>query len=182
MPPARDDRLQCAKQPRPCGAQFPSVRNRQFRKQLFAASSDDELHLSPISAVARTPNPSGRFQTTAQLDRAVVANLQPLGQGADGRFLSERRSFDCQQRLVLLWLDPCRTRDALAEIQEAANLIAEVRQGLVVDRARGTLSHGISISYYDINRGAKRILHKTSSQIKRKRTVRGSRGGLGRRV
>src|ERR1700684_3710349 len=61
---------------------------------------------------------------------------------------------------MLLWLDPCRTSDALTEIQEAANFIAEVGKGLVVDRPRCALCHQLSISYYDINGGAKGILQK----------------------
>src|ERR1700733_5144566 len=55
---------------------------------------------------------------------------------------------------MLLRFDPCRTRDALTEVQEAANFIAEVSKGLVVNRSWGARSHRRSISYYDINGNA----------------------------
>jgi hypothetical protein len=50
--PAHQYRLERPNQPRSGGAQFASMRNRKFRKQLFAAGSDDELHLAAICAVA----------------------------------------------------------------------------------------------------------------------------------
>jgi hypothetical protein len=131
--PARDCHLERRNQPRPGGAEFVAVRHRKFREQLFAARRHNELYLAPIGAVARAPNPTMSFQTPTQLHGAVVADLEPLGQNAHRRFESERTPFDGQESLMLLWLDPGRSRGARAEIQEAANFIAEVGERFVVN-------------------------------------------------
>jgi len=125
--------LERPNQPRPGSAEFVAVGNRKLREQLFAARRHNEPHLAPIGAAARASNPAACFQTAAQLHRAVVTNLEALGQNAHGCFPSAGPPFDGQESLVLLRLDTGRARSALAEIQERANFIAEVGERLVVN-------------------------------------------------
>ncbi len=53
---------------------------------------------------------------------------------------------------MLMRLDSCLARRLLAEVQESANLIAEIRERTVVDHLLLGLSHRLFhiISYYDI--------------------------------
>jgi hypothetical protein len=53
----------------------------------------------------------------------VVADLQALGQDSDRCPESRWPAFDCQKRLVLLWLDGSGARSDCTEVQEPAYLV-----------------------------------------------------------
>jgi hypothetical protein len=115
------------------GAQFLAVRQRKLLEDPLAARGDNELHLAPIGAIARPPDPAVCFETAAQLHGAVVANLEPLGQDSDRRLESGRPALDCQQGLMLLRFNPGGARNDLAEVQEPANFMPEVRESRVIN-------------------------------------------------
>jgi hypothetical protein len=113
--------------------QLIAVGQREFRQQLFAAGREAEPHFAPIGPIARAKNPAIRFEPAAEFYGAVMPDLEPLGQDPDGCFEPGRPPLDRQQRLMLLRFDPGRTRDSLAEVQEAANFIPEVRERRVIN-------------------------------------------------
>jgi hypothetical protein len=139
--PARNRQRERANQSRLGGAQLPAVGQRKFCEQAFGARRKDELHLAPVGTVARAPNPAVCFEAAAQFHGAVVADLEPLGQGTHRRFRSERPPFDCQQGLMLLRFNPGGPRSGLAKVQKPANLMPEVREGLVIDLSSRAPSH-----------------------------------------
>ncbi|HXA77395.1 MAG TPA: hypothetical protein VNV41_09695 [Candidatus Acidoferrales bacterium] len=155
---SRDRQLERLDQSGLGGTQFIAVRQRKLLEDPLAARRDNELHLAPIGAVARPPDPAVCFETAAQLHGAVVANLEPLGQDSDRRLESGRPALDCQQRLMLLRFNPGGARNDLAEVQEPANLMPEVREGRVINLSWRAPSHPTlpSISYYDITSQVKR--------------------------
>jgi hypothetical protein len=80
-----------------------------------------------------------------------MLHLKAFRKHTDRRLLPRYHTFDCQQRLMLMRFNSRFPRRLLAEIQESANLIAEIRERTVVDRLFLILSHRHSIiSYYDI--------------------------------
>jgi len=81
-----------------------------------------------------------------------------------------RQTFDREQRLVLLRLDASGVHQAFADIQEAANCKAEVRERLVIDRSWRCVLHTSNIiSYYDTYARAEsmkmRAIAEQSSQL-----------------
>jgi hypothetical protein len=101
-------------------------------EQPLAARRDEQKHLAAIPAAVGAPNPTVGFEPAAQFDGAVMPDLQAFGQNTDGRFKSRRGAFDRKQGLMLLRLDSSGVRDSMAEAQEAANLVAEIRQSPVI--------------------------------------------------
>src|SRR2546421_231996 len=85
------------------------------------------LLLPPPGAFPRTAHHPPRLEAVDQLHRRVMAHEQPRGERVDrgGRPRLER--LELEQRHVLLGLDPRRAGGLLADLQEAADLIAEVR-------------------------------------------------------
>jgi len=82
------------------------------------------------------------LQAVDHLDRAVMLDLQPLGQGSDGCSLAVGQAFHRQERLVLLRFHtggPCRL---FAEIQESPDLVAKLPESLNVIRGAPALFHG----------------------------------------
>jgi len=71
-----------------------------------------------------------------QANRAVVRNLQLLGEFSDGGRVSTRKSFDREECLILAWRQSGRGRCNLAEMQELPEAVAESRQRFVL-----TLGH-----------------------------------------
>ena len=67
-------------------------------------------------------------QTIHQLNRAVVFDLQPFRQLANGRKLARRQSLDRQEELMLLRLDSLRSRGIFAVTEKPPYLMAEFRQ------------------------------------------------------
>src|ERR1700688_1480286 len=75
---------------------------------------------------------SSRFQAIDQFNGAVVADLHTIGEFAHSRTHSSRHALDCQHQLILAALEASLFYDLLAEVEEAADLVAELRQRLVV--------------------------------------------------
>ena len=138
---SRDCHLECLDQSWLGGAQFVAVRQRKLLEYSVAARRDNELHLAAIRAIARPPDPATCFETMAQFHRAVVPNLEPLGQKADRCLRSERPTFDCQQSLMLLRFNPGGARNDLAKVQEPANFMPEVCEGRVINQSSHAPSH-----------------------------------------
>jgi len=62
----------------------------------------------------------------------MVADLHTVGQFANPRAHSRRHAFDRQQELILATLQACFLNHLFAEVEETADLVAELRQRLIV--------------------------------------------------
>jgi hypothetical protein len=87
-------------------------------------------------------NQPASLQAIDQLDRAVMLDLQPLGQRPNGCSLPAAQALHRQKRLMLLWLQTCGTRCPFAEIQESPDLVAKFSQSLNVIGGALELFHG----------------------------------------
>ncbi len=103
--------------------------------KLGQAQHDAAAVLKVVGATAE----AGLDQPVDQLDRAVMADAEPLGELADGRAgLSckplgrkplGRKPLDCQQCLMLARGQPGVAGRGLAEFEKPADQIAEIGQG-----------------------------------------------------
>ena len=129
-----DCRCQCREQLGPRGLQFGVMRRSQQLQQRFSATREGQHDFAAVRHAARAPYQALPFQAIYQFHRAVMLNQQPLGQHPDRSHPVGGQAFDSQQRLVLLRLDARGAHGVLAEIQEAANFEAKVRERLVINR------------------------------------------------
>jgi hypothetical protein len=112
--------------------QLVAMCERKLHEQSLGAWCQVQLHLAPVAAVPRAPDPPPCFQSAAQLDGAVMADLHKLRQHSDSGL--DFAAFDRQQRLMLLRLDARRARRAFAEIQKAPYLVAKISQRRIINR------------------------------------------------
>ena len=85
----------------------------------LALPGQADLDASAVGSRGRTPHKLMADQPVAAADRAVVAQLQPLGQLADGYKVTPREPFDRQECLVLLRGEAVRPGGVPAEPLEA---------------------------------------------------------------
>lgn len=130
--------------------QFRLVRMRENLQQPFTALRDMKDHLAVIGPAARAADEPLGFEAVGKLDGGVMQNLQALGEYANGRLLSAWQALECEQRLMLMRLDPSRAGCLLAEIQKTADLVAEFRQHFKrIAPARSALH---AVNYYIVIR------------------------------
>lgn len=70
-----------------------------------------------------------------------MLDLQALREHSDGRSLRCREALDGQQCLMLLRFNPGVTSRLFAEIYESANLVAKLRERLIVEFVLRALIH-----------------------------------------
>ena len=81
------ERIERAHQGRPRRPQFPSVMEREIAQERFAVWREGDEDLSPVRRSSAARDQPLTHRAANQLDRAVVLQLQPLGEAADGRAL-----------------------------------------------------------------------------------------------
>ena len=126
------DAAKSGHQLRSCRTQFVVMMQRQFAEDLLAFRSEREQDLAAIVASPRAMDKSPSFQPVHQLHRAVVADLHAVGQFANPRAHFSRHALDRQHKLILATLQSCLLYHLLAEVEEAADLVTELRQRLVI--------------------------------------------------
>lgn len=104
----------------------------QALQEAFAPRGELHQRLATVGHIAHAANESARLHAIDELDRAVVPELEALGQRAHVRAHPFRHALHGEQQLMLLRLEPRLTTGALAEAEEAPQLIAELGQRLVV--------------------------------------------------
>jgi len=102
----------------------------------LACARQSDQHASAVVGGAEANQKTAFHQPVDQLDRAVMAELQPLGEGADSRRSAARQAFQSEQQLMLLRLDAGALRGRVAEAQKAPDLIAKLGQSAEVGLAR----------------------------------------------
>lgn len=109
------------------------MRQGKSGKQPLTLRGHLDENLARIEVAATPYRESPRNQAVHQLHGAVMADLQALGEHPDGGSLALGQSFDGEQELVLVGLDAGGPRLVFAEHEEAADLVAKLGEGLVVN-------------------------------------------------
>src|ERR1700683_3481986 len=104
------------------------MRKAECPQESLSAESNLQHYLAAILLAARTPDQAFGLQTVCEFNRTVMLDLQPFRQNADRRNLAGRQTLDRQQSLVLMRLDSCGARGRFAEVQEAADFVAEISE------------------------------------------------------
>jgi len=99
---------------------------------LDAGGLEREQHLAPIVARALASNETARLELVDERDRRVMLEAESLGDGSNRGLAARRQSAQGEQELVLLRLDVGAARGALAEGEEAPELVAKRGEGAVV--------------------------------------------------
>src|SRR5579862_4673435 len=131
------------------------VRDRKPPQQRLAAAREPEQDFPAILAGLLAPDGAMLGEPVNQLDGAVMLDLQPLSELTNRRAGAFRQAFDRKQQLVLRRLEPILAGRVGAELQEAANLVAEFRQSAVFPRGEIGGSHTYIVSRYNRRCGIK---------------------------
>jgi len=98
---------------------------RELAQHLFSLWGEVDKNPSLISLIPTALDETALNEPIDQLDGAMMRELEPLGQGADGRFPSLRQTPHGKEQLMLLGLKTRRSCSLLAEAEKAAKLIAK---------------------------------------------------------
>jgi hypothetical protein len=123
----------------PCRAQFVVMMQRQFAEHLLAFGREPKQNFAAVVLGAGAVDKSSRLQAVDQFHGAVVADLHAIGEFSDAWTDSGRHALDRQHELVLAALHAGIFHHLLAEVEEASDLIPELRQCLIV--RQGKLLH-----------------------------------------
>ena len=104
-------------------------------QKLLSAARELEQDFTAVGLAARASDETVRLQPVAQLDSAVMLDLQSLGQYTDRHLGLTWQSLDRQQRLMLLRLDASDAHGLLAKIQEPANFVPKISQRSIINSA-----------------------------------------------
>jgi len=103
----------------------------KLAQEPFAARGDAHQDYTTVRAAADAAHEAARFEAVEQLDEAVMLQMESLGEVADRGFVGPWSALHGEKQLVVLGLETGDAGGLLAEIQEAANLIPELRQGAI---------------------------------------------------
>src|ERR1700722_8498994 len=120
---------------------------REFAQYLFAFWGQGEKNFAPIIIRAAANNIPSGLKAVHKFDRAVMANLHSIRQFADARTHIRRHPFNRKHQLILAAFQASPLYYLFAEVEKAANLVAELRQGLVVRQSE--LLHAAIVSCRD---------------------------------
>ncbi len=101
---------------------------REFAEKRHTVGCEGDKDLSPIRHPPASRDKSLAHRPVNQLDRAVMLQLQPLREIADRRAFPLREALQGEHQLVLLRFQSRRVSRLLAEMDEAPDLKAELRQ------------------------------------------------------
>ncbi len=103
-----------------------------------------------IRGIVLTSNQPSQTKPVDQLDRTMGPDVQTLGEMADGWHIVRGNTFEGQEELMLLLAQTLVAGRIFAEMDEAADLVAEFSQFLVIRRVEIIVCrHAAIISYYD---------------------------------
>src|SRR5437588_620545 len=112
--------------------QLIAVRGDQRLEQLGAARRQAHEHMAAIGAAGLADQQPLGDHAVDQPDGAVMADLQALGELADRRPVAPGEAAHREQRALLLRRDAGAAPRLFAEVQEAPQGVAELRQSLVL--------------------------------------------------
>jgi hypothetical protein len=129
--------LQDADERRSGGLQFLAVNGGELAQGCLALVGQAQQHLTPVDLVAVSRQQATLFRPVNECHSAVVLDLEPFGDIADGDLIAAK-PLDGEQQLVLLGLEPGGTGRFLAKALEFAQLIAEFGQNPVIWGSQGS--------------------------------------------
>jgi hypothetical protein len=135
--------FQGSDQSRPLQAQLILVMERELAQDLLSRGSKREQYFAAILAAALAADVASRREPVDQFHCAVVLDLQSLRQFADPGANALRQSLQSQHELMLARLEAGVASGLFAEAQEAAYLVAEFRQRLIIG-FREALCHAVN--------------------------------------
>ncbi len=128
-------------------AQLCLMGERELAQHLFSLWGEVDENPSLISLIPTALDETALNEPIDQLDGAMMRELEPLGQRADGRFPSLRQTLDGKEQLMLLGLKTRSSCRLLAEAEKAAKLIAKFGSCLILsDRALSRGRHPVNLS------------------------------------
>jgi hypothetical protein len=113
-------------------SQFRTVVNGKLAEDFFTFRREADEHLPAILVRAMPPHATRGGEAVDQFDGTVMPDLQPLGELGDTGTRSPRQAFEGQHQLMLLRLEAGLASRLLAEVQEAPQLVTDLRQRFVV--------------------------------------------------
>lgn len=96
--------------------------------------------LAAVNFADRTVHEAAAFGTVNEFDGAVVLDLQTFGHFANGHTLAPRPRAECEQELVLLWINASGAGGRFAEVEKLADGVAELVEKFVI-ALRGAFGH-----------------------------------------
>src|SRR4051812_2175691 len=118
----------------PAPPQLVPMLERKPPEERLGPRREGEQHLPAILTPRRPPDETLAGQPVDQAHRAVVAELEVPGEGADGRGPFRWKGLEGQQPLSLLRGQPRLPRRLRAEGEESPDEVAELREREVVAR------------------------------------------------
>ena len=125
------------------------MRERELLQDGLPGIGDLKGDLTPIVLCLLAADETALRRARRQLDRAVVLNLQALRDHADRGARGGGQAFQRKEELVLLRLDPGAAGRRLAEVEEAANAVADLCERSIV-RGSDMRRHGAHIYRFTI--------------------------------
>lgn len=104
---------------------------REIPQHLLSLWGETNKHLPLISLVPAALDETTFGEPIDEFDRAMMGDLEPLGQSADGRFPSLRQTLHGQEQLVLLGFKARSTHGLFTEAEKAAQLMAKFGERLI---------------------------------------------------
>ena len=138
---------QCPHQFGPGPVQFIAMFHGQRMQQPFAGRGQTDVDLATVFCRYAPHDRSTLAQTVDQLNGAVMPDLQPGGQLADGGYDLRRQSCDREQKLVLLRFKTVGARRFLAVAEKTPDVVSKFRQRAKAGGGK-ILRHSYIVSRY----------------------------------
>ncbi len=116
----------------PAFTQLRAMVERELAQNLLALGRQRDEDLAAIVERMLTAHQSGGREPVDEFHRTVMFDLEPLGQFTNPWSKDRRKSLQRQHELMLLRLQAGVTRRPLAKMEKSADLIANLRQGLII--------------------------------------------------
>lgn len=101
---------------------------REIPQHFLSLWGEANKHLPLISLVLAALDETTFHEPIDEFDRAMMGELEPLGQSADGRFCSFRQTFHGKKQLVLLEFKARSTHDLFGSCGESGEVDSEIRR------------------------------------------------------
>ena len=119
----------------------------EFGEHFFAFRGKGQEDFAAVVLRAGAVDEASGFEAVDQFDGAVMADLHTVGQFLDAGADARGHAFDGEHELILAALQARFFDHLLAEVEEAADLVAEFGQCLVIRQSE--LLHAAIVSCRD---------------------------------
>src|SRR5262245_45194305 len=108
----------------------------------LALAGESDQDLTAIIAARRAAHEPTRHEAIDETDRAVVADLESLGQSADGRNSTGGQPLQSEERLMVLRLEAGDPSAAATPLEETADAVAELGERTILALAGAAAATG----------------------------------------